>query len=72
MVLTRPNGEIRKVESRALKQGPILWGGEGRPYIMGRGGEGGDDGDSSVVSHAALNHKVAGSIPTPRGRGDQS
>ena len=30
-------------------------------------GRGGDDGDSSVVSHAALNHKVAGSNPPPRG-----
>ena len=31
---------------------------------------GGDDGYSSVVLHAAaLNHKVAGSIPTPRGGG---
>ena len=29
---------------------------------------GGDDGDSPVVLHAAaLNHKVAGSNPTPRG-----
>ena len=31
---------------------------------------GGDDGYSSVVLHAAaLNHKVAGSIPTPAGGG---
>ena len=29
-----------------------------------------DDGYSSVVLHAAHNHKVAGSNPTPRGRGE--
>ena len=54
MILTRPNGDARKVESRTQNQGPILWGREGRPFIMGKGGEVGDDADSPVVAHASF------------------
>ena len=49
----------------------ICWFQKGRMSILwsqqGMGGR--DDGDSPVVWHAALNHKVVGSNPTPRGRG---